>query len=304
LTGIEEAVKIASETGCRVIYDAPMSKYTTFKIGGIATVLIEINGIPALLRLLPAISQNAKTEYYIIGNGSNLLIDDERLNVIFLHMGDDFAGISSNGEFVTAAAGAKLSALCKFVAGEGLSGAEPLFGIPGTVGGAVFMNAGAYGTETADILDSVTTVTKTGKIKRYAAADCGFSYRESIFKTNGEIIVSANFRLRDGYPERIEADMADFAARRREKQPLEYPSAGSAFKRPEGAYASALIDGCGLKGLAIGGAAISEKHAGFIINKGGATFSDVIDLMKKTADEVFAKTGMKIEPEPIIIRHT
>jgi UDP-N-acetylmuramate dehydrogenase len=301
LTGIEEAVKIVSETGCRVFYDVPMSGYTTFKIGGIAPVLIEINGIPALLRLLPALSENA-AEFFVIGNGSNLLIDDGPLDIVFLHIGDDFAGIASDGEFVTVSAGAKLSNFCKFAAAEGLSGAEPLFGIPGTAGGAVFMNAGAYGTETADILDSVTAVTRTGKIKRYAAADCAFSYRESIFKHNGEIIVSAKFKLKDGYTERINADMADYAARRREKQPLEYPSAGSAFKRPEGAYASALIDECGLKGLQIGGAAISEKHAGFIINKGGATFSDVVDLMEKTSNEVFEKTGMRIEPEPIIIR--
>jgi UDP-N-acetylmuramate dehydrogenase len=301
LTGIEKAVKIASETGCRVLYDVPMSGYTTFKIGGIAPILIEINGIPALLRLLPAVSENTDIDFFVIGNGSNLLINDGRLSIIFLHMGADFAGISCDGAYVAASAGAKLSDFCKFAAAEGLSGAEPLFGIPGTVGGAVFMNAGAYGTETADILDSVTTVTRAGKIKRYTAAECGFSYRESIFKRNGEIIVSAKFKLQDGYTERINADMAEYAAKRREKQPLEYPSAGSAFKRPEGAYASALIDNCGLKGLSVGGAAISEKHAGFIINKGGATFSDVYDLMKKTSDEVFAQTGMRIEPEPIIV---
>jgi UDP-N-acetylmuramate dehydrogenase len=300
MSGIEEVVRTAYETGCRLVYDAKMSDFTTFKIGGEAPLIIEINGVPALLRILPALSG---ISFAVIGNGSNLLIDDGKLDIIFIHFGDDFAAISNDGEFITAAAGAKLSNLCKFAAGEGLSGAEPLFGIPGTVGGAVFMNAGAYGTETADILDSVTAVTKSGRIKRYSAADCGFSYRDSIFKHNGDIVVSAKFKLKDGYTERINADMADYAARRREKQPLEYPSAGSAFKRPEGAYASALIDGCGLKGLQVGGAAISEKHAGFIINKGGATFSDVVDLMKKTADEVFNQTGMVIEPEPVIIRH-
>jgi UDP-N-acetylmuramate dehydrogenase len=276
-----------------------MKNYTTFKIGGIAPLLIEINGIPALLKLLPALNGE---DFFVIGNGTNLLIDDGELNTVFLHMGEDFAGITSDGEFVTAMAGAKLSSLCKFAAAEGLSGLEPLYGIPGTVGGAVFMNAGAYGTETADILDSVTAVTKSSKPRRYGKDDCEFSYRDSVFKRSGDIIVSAKFRLRDGYSDRINADMAEYAAKRREKQPLEYPSAGSAFKRPEGAYASALIDECGLKGLMIGGAAISEKHAGFIINKGGATFSDVTDLMKKTADVVFEKTGFKIEPEPIIIK--
>jgi UDP-N-acetylmuramate dehydrogenase len=276
-----------------------MSGYTTFKIGGTAPLLIEINGLPALMRLLPALTGE---DFFIIGNGSNLLIDDRKLRTVFLHMGEDFAGISSEGEFVTAQSGAKLSALCKFAAAEGLSGLEPLFGIPGTVGGAVFMNAGAYGTETADILDSVTSVTKGGKPRRYSKDDCEFAYRDSVFKRNGDVIVSAKFRLQDGYTDRINADMAEYAARRREKQPLEYPSAGSAFKRPEGAYASALIDECGLKGTFVGGAAISEKHAGFIINKGGATFSDVTDLMKKTADIVFRKTGFKIEPEPIIIK--
>jgi UDP-N-acetylmuramate dehydrogenase len=276
-----------------------MSSYTTFKIGGIAPLLIEINGIQALLQLLPKLQPD---KYFIIGNGSNLLIDDEKLNLVFLHIGDDFGGVSVDGEFITASAGAKLSGVCKFAAKEGLSGAEPLFGIPGTVGGAVFMNAGAYGTEIGDIIENVTAVTRAGRVRRYTAADCEFSYRDSIFRRNGDVIVSAKLRLRDGYIDRINADMADYISRRREKQPLEYPSAGSAFKRPEGAYASALIDGCGLKGLSVGGAAISEKHAGFIINKGGATFSDVTDLMKKTAEEVYKQTGFKIEPEPIIIR--
>jgi UDP-N-acetylmuramate dehydrogenase len=296
---IEEAVKIAAETGCRVVYDAPMSNYTTFKIGGIAPLLIDVSGIPALLRLVPSLPRK---DYFIIGNGSNLLIDDENLNVIFLHMGEAFSGISSEGGIITASAGAKLSNVCKFAANEGLSGAEPLYGIPGSIGGAVFMNAGAYGTEIGNLIETVTTVTAAGKVKRYTAADCEFSYRDSVFRRNGEIIVSVKIRLRDGYIDRINADMADYMARRREKQPLEYPSAGSAFKRPEGAYASALIDGCGLKGLTVGGAAISEKHAGFIINKGGATFSDVYELMKKTAEEVYNQTGFKIEPEPIIIK--
>jgi UDP-N-acetylmuramate dehydrogenase len=276
-----------------------MSNYTTFKIGGIAPLLIEINGIPALLRLLPALPRK---DYFIIGNGSNLLIDDENLNVIFLHMGEAFSGISSDGAIITASAGAKLSNVCKYAAGEGLSGAEPLYGIPGSIGGAVFMNAGAYGTEIGSLIETVTTVTGEGKVKRYTAADCEFAYRDSVFKRNTEIIISVKIRLIDGYIDRINTDMAEYMARRRDKQPLEYPSAGSAFKRPEGAYASALIDGCGLKGLTVGGAAISDKHAGFIINKGGATFSDVYELMKKTAEEVFNQTGFVIEPEPIIIK--
>jgi UDP-N-acetylmuramate dehydrogenase len=276
-----------------------MKDYCTFRIGGEAELLIEINGVPALLRLLPVLDED---EFFVIGKGSNLLIDDGYIKRIFLHMGDDFSGISSDGAFVTAAAGAKLASVCKFAADAGLTGMEPLYGIPGTIGGAVFMNAGAYGTETADIVEAVTTLTKAGRIKRYTAADCEFAYRDSVFRKNGEVIVSVKLRLLAGEREAVNSVMGDYAERRRSKQPLEYPSAGSTFKRPEGAYASALIDSCGLKGTARGGAEVSDKHAGFIINKGGATFSDVLDLMDFVKGEVFRETGYKLEPEPIIIK--
>jgi UDP-N-acetylmuramate dehydrogenase len=290
----------AVRLSCKTLYFAKLSDFTTFKIGGIVPLLININSVDSLTCLLKLI-RIYDIPYMIIGNGSNLLFDDINHDLVILRMSGDFAGIKVNGEFVDCAPGAMLTSVCRVAANRSLSGIEPLFGIPGSVGGAVFMNAGAYGREISDVVDSVTTITADGISKTYSAADCLFTYRESVFKHNREIITHIRLKLTHGQSDIIKSQMESYTARRKEKQPLEFPSAGSTFKRPKGAYASALIDECGLKGLTVGGAKVSEKHAGFIINTGDAAFNDVIALMKKIIGIVELQTGYKLEPEPIII---
>ncbi|MBQ8753346.1 MAG: UDP-N-acetylmuramate dehydrogenase, partial [Clostridia bacterium] len=196
---------------------------------------------------------------------------------------------------------APLKSLCLAARDAGLSGMEPLYGIPGTLGGAIYMNAGAYGGEIADLLVEVTVVDTAGEVKTLTAAQAELSYRHSRFMTSGEVILSAVLSLRADEPAAIRERMEDFLSRRREKQPLEYPSAGSFFKRPEGHFAAALIDQCGLKGLSVGGAQISEKHAGFLINRGGATCKDILALSEEVSRRVWEETGVRLEREVRVV---
>jgi UDP-N-acetylmuramate dehydrogenase len=290
----------AVRLSCKTEFDAKLSDYTTFKIGGRVPLLVNICDIDALACLLKLLAVY-KAPFLVIGNGSNLIADDAGINIIILRMNGDFAAIKRNGLFLDCQAGALLSSACRVAQKYSLSGLEPLFGIPGSIGGAVCMNAGAYGREMADLIESVTVMTREGAEKVYTKAECLFSYRESIFLHNTEIVTGVKLKLAPGDSEMIKTQMESFTARRREKQPLEFPSAGSTFKRPIGAYASALIDECGLKGMTVGGAKVSEKHAGFIINKGGATFMDVITLMQRVIGIVEFQKGFRLEPEPIII---
>ncbi|MBP1578003.1 MAG: UDP-N-acetylmuramate dehydrogenase, partial [Oscillospiraceae bacterium] len=186
---------------------------------------------------------------------------------------------------------------CRFAANEGLGGLEFAFGIPGSIGGAVFMNAGAYGGEMKDVVTSVTALFPDGEIKTVSAKDADFGYRHSAFETNGAVILSAEFELYPDDKAVIEEKMKDILGRRKDKQPLEWPSAGSAFKRPKNGFAAAMIDECGLKGFTIGGAQVSEKHAGFVINRGGATCEDVLNLLDAVKEKVFEKTGVMLEAE-------
>jgi UDP-N-acetylmuramate dehydrogenase len=301
---LTEAIGVIADAAvrlsCQTEFDAKLSDYTTFKIGGTVSILININNVDSLICLLKLIKMYG-VPYMVIGNGSNLLVDDKHLDLVILRMNGDFAEIKVNGEYLDCSPGAMLSSVCRVAASHTLSGLEPLFGIPGSIGGAVFMNAGAYGREMSDIVESLTAINQNGISKTYSAAECLFSYRESVFIHNREIITHVRLKLTNGKSDIIKSQMESFTARRKEKQPLDFPSAGSAFKRPKGAYASALIDDCGLKGLAVGGAMVSEKHAGFIVNTGNASFSDVIALMKKIIGIVELQTGYKLEPEPIII---
>jgi UDP-N-acetylmuramate dehydrogenase len=300
----KEVIDIASDAavrlGCTPQFGAKLSDVTSIKIGGKVPLLINISNLDALIGLLKLLAIY-KAPFLVIGNGTNILADDSDHNLIILRINSDFAEIKQSTNFLTCLSGAMLTTICRFAMTRSLSGIEPLFGIPGTIGGAVFMNAGAYGREISDIVESVTAITSAGVIKTYTKEECLFSYRESIFMHNNETIASVKLRLSPGESEQIRSQMSSYTQRRREKQPLEFPSAGSAFKRPKGAYASALIDDCGLKGLSVGGAKISEKHAGFIINTGNATFDDVITLMKKVIGIVELQTGFKLEPEPIIL---
>ena len=276
----------------------PMSAHTTFKIGGAADIMITVQSIDELKTALSA-CKDSDVPFMILGNGSNLLVSDDGIEGAVILLDGDFKAITVDGETVTAGAGAKLSKLCTVALDEELSGLEFAYGIPGSVGGAMYMNAGAYGGEMKDVALSVTALTADGEVKEYSLEELNLGYRTSIFKTNGEIILFSKYQLHKGERSAIKAQMDDVMNRRKTKQPLEYPSAGSVFKRPEGAFAGTLIEQCGLKGRTVGGAQISEKHAGFIINVGGATCDDVMNLVKLVQDVVKTETGYFLEREII-----
>ena len=278
----------------------PMSKHTTFRIGG-----------PAALMALPKTAGEAKAavktarelgiEPFFLGNGSNLLVADEGYPGFIIKLTWDFDGIREVNRGLEAGSAVLLSRLSNALVGRGLTGLEFAGGIPGSVGGAVTMNAGAYGGEMAQVLESVTFLDEAGEVCTLPASECGFGYRHSIFSRRPGAALAAEFLLEPGDGEAIRTRMEDLDRRRREKQPLEYPSAGSTFKRPEGHFAGALIEQCGLKGARSGGAMVSEKHAGFVINAGGATSGDVLALIAHVQRTVKEQTGVALEPEVRIV---
>lgn len=292
----------------------PLAAHCTFKIGGPADVFILPESETQLCAAV-ALCKAEAVRYYLLGNGSNILFEDAGyhgvvIDTTALKMG---IGILENvyhpgaapGEVydaVAAGAGLKLSALCAAALKNGLTGLEFAYGIPGTVGGAVYMNAGAYGGEMKDVLDQVTYLTQDGQIVTEEAAKLDLAYRHSIFEENGGCILSAQFHLKRGDPEAIRARMNELMAKRVEKQPLDKPSAGSTFKRPAGAFAAALIDQCGLRGYRHGGAAVSEKHCGFVVNMGGATCADVLALCDEVRAIVKEKTGYELEKEIRVVK--
>ena len=283
--------------------DEPMSRHTSFRVGG-----------PAALMALPKTAGEAKavvkaaheleTEPFFLGNGSNLLVSDRGTDrfVVKLSGHLERGDVREVNRELVDWGGGSLSKLAVAALDRGLSGLEFAQGIPGTVGGGVYMNAGAYGGEISRIVSSVTALEPDGTVRELTNQECGFGYRKSIFSQSRLLILRVRFAMEQGDPAEIKAKMEDFAQRRREKQPLEFPSAGSTFKRPapvdgQPVYAAALIDGCGLKGLSVGGAQVSEKHAGFVINKGGATCQDIIELMAQVRERVLQETGVALEPE-------
>ena len=292
---------IAQIAGIEAYRSEPMSRHTSFKIGGAADTYIKVKNTDQLKTILHE-CREANVDYYIIGNGSNVLVSDKGYRGVVIRLGGDFKKISLVDEnTIYCSAGASLASLCKFALNCGLSGLEFAWGIPGTVGGAVFMNAGAYGGEMKDVVLSVSHLTKDGKAGRTERGDLEFGYRTSVYRRNGCIITGVVLRLEKGNQDDIRAKMDDFMGRRSSKQPLEYPSAGSVFKRPEGAFAGALIEQCGLKGKTRGGAQVSEKHAGFIINKSKATAADVKALIREIQTTVYDRTGYTLECELIIL---
>ena len=260
--------------------------------------MIEVNGEESLKTLLPMMND---IPFYVIGKGSNLLISDRDIDMIFLHMGRDISSISLNGDHLTCGAGASLSLAGTFAKNNSLTGLEFAYGIPGNIGGAVYMNAGAYGGEMKDIVQSVRAVDYSGNAHEFSAEELDFGYRHSKFCGGGYIITEATLKLAHGDMDGISAKMAELTAKRKEKQPLEYRSAGSTFKRPQGTFAALLIEQCGLKGYSCGAAQVSEKHSGFVINKGGASFDDVMSVISHVKETVYAKTGIMLECEPEII---
>ena len=291
----------------QLMENVPMSRYTTLHLGGPAQLLCEPDGPEQLSAAFQA-ARELNVPVTLIGNGSNLLVKDGGIRGLVIHMGERFSEVSEpaplpDGRFaITAQAGASLQKLSRAAADHGLTGLEFAYGIPGTVGGAVYMNAGAYGGEMKDVLQSVRYLTQDGDIMEAEAAALDLSYRHSIFEENGGCILSATFHLKRGDPDAIKARMNELMAKRVEKQPLDKPSAGSTFKRPAGAFAAALIDQCGLRGFRHGGAAVSEKHCGFVVNLGGATCADVLALCDEVRAIVKEKTGFDLEKEIRVVK--
>lgn len=275
----------------------PMRAHTTFKIGGEADIFI-IPASPAALIYAVKKCNELEIPYFILGNGSNLLVSDGGIEGAVISL-SGINSIISDGEKITCGAGAMLSSVCLKALSLSLTGLEFAYGIPGTAGGALYMNAGAYGGQMADVIESAECLTATGEIKTLKKEDMRLGYRSSVFKNGGLIIISLTLALKKGDKTEIKAEMDELLNRRKQKQPLEYPSAGSTFKRPEGYFAGALIEKNGLKGLTVGGAQVSEKHAGFVINRGGATAADVKALIGKIQKKVFENDGVMLEPEVI-----
>ncbi|MER2079952.1 MAG: UDP-N-acetylmuramate dehydrogenase [Ruminococcus sp.] len=292
---------LASILDCEARKNEPLSKHTTFRIGGTADTYIKVTTLSKLSAILKE-CRDSDINYMILGNGSNVLASDDGFRGVVIRLDGDFRRISLvDDTTIYCGAGATLASLCKFALNCGLTGLEFAWGIPGSVGGAVFMNAGAYGGEMKDVVYSVSHMDKEGNIGRTEKDALDFGYRTSVYRRNQCIITGVTLKMKSGAPDDIRAKMDDYLGRRTEKQPLEYPSAGSVFKRPEGAFAGALIEQCGLKGASHGGAQVSEKHAGFIINKGGATAHDVKSLIREVQTEVAEKTGYTLECELIIL---
>lgn len=297
----DKVYELASSLGCKAEWDVPMCDYTTFKIGGKARLMIT----PSSDESLAEIIRKCKIEGIkpmIIGNGSNMLISDKGLNTVVINMCRDNAAVRYLGDgFIECDAGVNLVKVCNFALEKELTGLEFAFGIPGSAGGAAYMNAGAYDGEMKDVLVSCTHIDSDGNFGKLEGDDLKLSYRTSAYEHNGFIITKLLLKLNPGDKVAIKAKMQDLLQRRKDKQPLEYPSAGSTFKRPVGYFAAALIDECGLKGASVGGAQVSEKHAGFIINKGSATSDDVMNLIKLVQETVLREKGVVIEPEVRLI---
>lgn len=293
---IELFISAVAELGFVCKINEPMCRHTSFNIGGPADVLVEIKSIEKMGDVVK-LAKLYDVPYLVVGNGSNLLISDKGIEGAVLKICDDC--ISVDGNKITCAAGVKLSRLALTAKENSLTGLEFAWGIPGTVGGALFMNAGAYGGEIKQVISSCTALTPDGEIKTYTIDEMQLGYRTSVFKSNNVIILSAEFCLEKGDKAQISATMDDYMERRRSKQPLELPSAGSTFKRPEGYFAGALIEQSGLKGFRIGGAAVSVKHAGFVVNEDKASCDDVLKLIKHIKDTVLKDSGVMLETEVI-----
>ena len=280
----------------RVFTEEAMSQHTTFKIGGPADYFLMPDKGTDVGRVIK-ICKEKEIPYFILGNGSNLLVGDGGYRGAVIQIYRNMSSVTVEGNEITAQAGALLSAVAAAAKNASLTGFEFAGGIPGTIGGAVVMNAGAYGGEMKDVLTEVTVMNAEGDIFTLPTEELELGYRTSIIKTAGYIVLEAKIRLKEGNPEVIRETMKDLTIRRTTKQPLEYPSAGSTFKRPEGYFAGKLIMDSGLAGYQVGGAQVSEKHCGFVINAGDATARDVRTLMDNVRDIVYKKYGVTLEPE-------
>lgn len=279
-----------------VLINEPMKNHTTFKIGGLCDVFVKPTTVEQVKEVVKLLQDN-DINYYIVGNGSNLLVSDEGYRGVIINLFNNFSDITVKDDIITANAGALLGKIGHVALDNGLKGFEFATGIPGTLGGAVVMNAGAYGGEMKDVLVSATVLTKDGDIITLSNEELELSYRSSIIEKNDYIVLSADIKLSKGDKDEIKALISELATRRRDKQPLEYPSAGSTFKRPKDNFAGKLIMDAGLRGYSVGGAMVSEKHCGFVINKDNATCKDVIELTDNVKQKVKEQFGIELELE-------
>ncbi|MBQ9902791.1 MAG: UDP-N-acetylmuramate dehydrogenase [Clostridia bacterium] len=284
--------------GCDVKADEPMKNHTSFKIGGSADLFVTVSDLNQLTDVI-SFCLEKNIPLFVLGNGSNLLVSDKGIRGLVLRLGGGFCDIGFNDDgTLHCGAGAQLSKLCAFALEHSLTGLEFAWGIPGSCGGAAFMDAGAYGGEMRNVVLSCEHVNlRTGERGVFAGEELDFDYRHSVYSGGGYVITALNLQLEKGDKEEIKAKMDDLMGRRKDKQPLEYPSAGSIFKRPVGYFAGGLIEQCGLKGAQVGGAQVSPKHAGFIVNVGGATCEDVLGLIEKIQKTVREETGVELECE-------
>jgi len=281
----------------KIRFNEAMKNHTTFKIGGPADLLVLPESIDDLQNIIN-ICKKDNLNYIVIGMGSNILVSDAGYRGVVIKLARQLKKYQINSETIESEAGIRLAELAKQAAASALSGLEFAEGIPGSLGGGIFMNAGAYGAEMQDVISEVKAINpEDGSVHIFNKKALDFGYRRSVFQKNGFIIYSAKLVLKKRNPDEIYALMKTYSSLRREKQPLEYPSAGSTFKRPEGHYVGPMIEALGLKGFAIGDAQVSEKHAGFIINRGNATAQDVISLIKYIQQKVYEKYEVKLEPE-------
>lgn len=291
-----EITEIASD----VKFSEEMKNHTTFKIGGAADIFVNASGADEIRNVLNW-CRETDTPCMVMGNGSNMLVGDQGIRGVVIRVGNKMADCRIDGETVYAEAGILMSALAKKILDAKLTGFEFASGIPGTLGGGIYMNAGAYGGELKDIIEEVTYIDKDNNIRTAPNSELDFGYRHSMFETGEYVILSCKMKLEKGNYEEIKAQMADYTKRRNDKQPVSMPSAGSTFKRPEGYFAGKLIQDAGLMGYSVGGAQVSEKHAGFVVNTGGATARDVLDLIEHIQKTVLEKFGVRLEAEVRLI---
>ena len=287
-------------TAKELLLEEPMAKHTSFRIGGPADVLAQPADEAELAALLKRAGEHA-VPVTLIGNGSNLLVRDKGIRGLVIKLSNSFSDMKALGNELTFGSGISLAMASKKAASLSLSGLEFAVGIPGTIGGAVYMNAGAYDGEMAKVVTSVRVMDREGKISELKASELAFAYRHTALQNSGLIVTSVTCVLQPDEADAIAAKMADFSQRRISKQPLELPSAGSMFKRPPGYFAGTLIDQTGLKGYTVGGAQVSTKHAGFVVNVGGATAKDVLQLISDVQSKVFAAHGVRLEPEVLVL---
>ena len=287
-------------TAKELLLEEPMAKHTSFRIGGPADVLAQPGNEAELAELLKRAAHHA-VPVTLVGNGSNLLVRDKGIRGLVIKLSNLFSSITVAGNVLTFGSGISLAMASKKAASLSLSGLEFAVGIPGTIGGAVYMNAGAYDGEMAKVVTCVRVMDMQGKISELQASELDFAYRHTALQNSGLIVTSVTVSLQPGEAESIKAKMDDFSQRRIAKQPLELPSAGSMFKRPVGYFAGTLIEQTGLKGYTVGGAQVSTKHAGFVVNVGGATAKDVLQLIRDVQDRVLAVQGVQLEPEVLVL---